>query len=98
MEIDREGLDPHCPSCGRALEWLGSEDVGLDETIIQRAHAYVCPAGCRSQSPDGTFEFVECPLCGSRDTCCAPTTDGPQELQCNTCGAVVTVQLHSGSP
>ena len=93
MSIDREGSQRPCPSCRRTLEWLGSQDVRLGEVDFRRKHAYVCPAGCRGPERDGTFEFIECPICGSADTCCRPQSDGSEELECNACGAVVTFQL-----
>ena len=77
------------------LEWLGSEEAGIVQTDIHHAHAYVCPAGCRGRAPDGTFEFVECPVCGSHDTFCGPRLNDSEELACNACGSVMTLQLYA---
>lgn len=97
MHVYDDAFHPLCPSCGGTLEWLGSEEACLGEAELHRAHLYVCPAGCRGRTPDGTFEFVECPLCGSHDTWSGPQSDGAEELECNACGAVVTVQLHAAT-
>ncbi len=98
MHVAREELQPHCPSCGRALQSLGGEDVSIGQVDIHRAQVYVCPAGCRGQSLDGTFEFAECPVCGSHDTCRGAQLNGAEELECNACGAVITIQLHTMTP
>ena len=95
--IDRDEPQPRCPGCGHALEWLGTEDTARGGLTMGPLHAYVCPAGCRGPMPDGTFAFAACPVCGSHDTARGPHLDGWEELLCNVCGAVVTVQLQ-GSP
>ena len=59
---------PRCPHCGGVLVSIGNRDMAIAEADLRRRHAYWCPAGCRGPEPDGTFEFFECPACGSHDT------------------------------
>jgi hypothetical protein len=88
-----EASQPSCPVCRGPLVGLGSTEIGIAEADFRRRHAYWCPAGCRGPEPDGTFEFIGCPACGSRDTCSAPRGDGMEELECNACGTITSLQM-----
>jgi Zn ribbon nucleic-acid-binding protein len=46
----------------------------------------------------GTFEFFECPSCGSHDTTSCPGGNGVEEVECNTCGAISSLQLVQSGP
>jgi hypothetical protein len=72
---------------------MGSREIGLGETDFRRTHAYWCQAGCRGPESDGTFEFIECPVCGSHDTSSTPRGDGVEEVACNACGTITSTQL-----
>lgn len=91
---DRIGTAPPCcPLCGGRLVSIGDPDVAMAAADVRRRHAYWCPAGCRGPEPDGTFAFFECSACGSRDTVAAPRADGVEELECNSCGTITSVQI-----
>jgi ribosomal protein S27E len=92
MSNGGESVQLRCPICGHTLEWLGSREIGGGGVDFGRAHAYWCPTGCRGTQPDGTFELVECPVCGSHDTTSGPRANGLEEVECNSCGAIASVQ------
>jgi ribosomal protein S27E len=92
-DTERELVGLRCPSCGRAFVWLGGRDINIGEPGFHRTHAYWCPGGCRGTEPDGTFEFVECPVCGSHDTSIGLHTDGLEEVECNVCGVIASLPL-----
>jgi hypothetical protein len=91
----REGFQPRCPSCRGPLLGLGSREININDADFRRRHAYWCPAGCQGPEPDGTFEFIECPACGSCDTVTTPRGDGVEEAECNTCGTITSLQMVS---
>jgi hypothetical protein len=91
--LDERTTPPRCPHCAGELVCVGSRDVSITEGDLRRRHAYWCPAGCRGPEPDGTFEFFECPACGSHDTVTAPRADSVEELECNACGTVTSLQI-----
>jgi len=91
MGTEYESGPPHCPTCGRALECLGNHDISAGEVESGRAHVYWCPGGCSGPQVNGTFEFVECPVCESHDTASGPRADGLEEIVCNSCGAISRV-------
>ncbi len=93
MNTEGEAIQPQCPMCGRPLVWMGSRETGMAEADFRRLHAYRCPAGCCGPEPDGTFELIECPACGSRDTASTPRGDGVEEVLCNACGTITSLQL-----
>ena len=94
MGREGKGFQLRCPACFGALAWLGSREIGLsDEAAFRRQHAYWCPAGCRGQYPDGTFEYIECPACGSHDTCSLPRGDGVGEVECDACGTIASLAV-----
>jgi transcription elongation factor Elf1 len=94
IENEQEGMaSPRCPHCGGTLVSISNGDVVLAETDLRRQHAYWCPAGCRGPEPDGTFELFECPACGSHDTVAVPRADGVEELECNSCGTITSLQM-----
>jgi uncharacterized C2H2 Zn-finger protein len=93
VRTEPDESEPTCPSCGHLLERLGDEETGLDDTS-NRTRAYVCPSGCRGPTGEGTFEFAECPVCGSHDTTRGASRDGAEELECLACGAIVTAQMY----
>jgi Zn ribbon nucleic-acid-binding protein len=72
---------------------IGSAELGTGDFDVRRRHAFWCPAGCRGASADRTFEFFECPACGSRDTIAIPRSDGVEELECNACGTITSLQM-----
>lgn len=88
----------NCPLCGGLLVSVGNREISLAEADPRRRHAYWCPAGCRGPEPDGTFEFFECPACGSHDTVAAPRGNGIEELECNACGTITSVQIVTSDP
>jgi len=88
-----EAAQVRCPACRRPLVRLGSVESGMDEPDFRRRHAYWCRAGCRGPEPDGTFEFIECPACGSHDTVSTPRGNGVEEVGCGACGAITSVQI-----
>jgi Zn ribbon nucleic-acid-binding protein len=89
---NQESVELRCPTCGHALERLGSREIGGNDADSGRAQAYWCPSGCRGGQPDGMFEFVECPMCGSHDTTSGPCVNGMEEVECNACGAIARMQ------
>ena len=84
---------PRCPGCGGALVGIGSREIGISGMDNRRRHACWCPAGCRGPEADGTFEFIECPECGAHDTVSTPRPDGVEEVACNACGAITSLQM-----
>jgi hypothetical protein len=98
VDVEDEAVQPPCPTCRRPLVCVGSREIGISEADGRRRHAYWCPAGCRGSEPDGTFEFIECPACGSHDTSLTPRNDGVEELACNACGTITTLQMVPLSP
>ena len=94
-----EGMVPlRCPHCGGELVCVGSRDVAIAEADVRRRHAHWCPAGCRGPESDGTFEFFECPACGSHDTVAVPRAHGVEELECNSCGMITSLQMVPSVP
>ena len=91
MGADRETGPIRCPSCGHTLERLGDRGISAGDVALGRAHSYWCPAGCHGRQADGTFEFLECPICGSHDTSSGPPADGLEEVACNACGTISRV-------
>jgi hypothetical protein len=87
-----------CPTCSGPLVCVGSREVSLSEADFRRRHAYWCPAGCRGPEADGTFEFIECPACASHDTASTPRADGIEEVQCNACGMITSLQIVPWNP
>jgi hypothetical protein len=95
--VNEEALaQPRCPACGGLLVAIGSREICVSAADFRRQHAYWCPAGCRGPEADGTFEFIECPSCGSHDTSSTPRGDGAEELECHGCGAITTIQISTG--
>jgi hypothetical protein len=84
--------------CGLPLIGLGGSEIGISEGDDRRRHPYCCPSGCRGPQPDGTFEFIECPVCGSYDTLSTPRSDGVEELECNSCDTISTMQMVPSRP
>ena len=93
VQRDSDSPQPSCPGCRGPLVSLGSRELELSDPDFRRRHAYACPAGCRGPELDGTFEFIECLSCGSHDTYSTPLGDGVEELECNACGTITTLQL-----
>jgi hypothetical protein len=93
--VDAEGetVQPPCPTCRGPLVSVGRREIGSSEVDFRRQHAYSCPAGCRGPESDGTFEFIECPACGSHDTSSTPRGDGVEEVECNACGTITSLQM-----
>ena len=98
VNADAGNDQPRCPTCRGALVCIGSGDDGITEADVRRRHAYWCPAGCRGPEPDGTFAFFECPSCGSHDTVSSPRSDGVEEVECNACGTITSLQMVRLSP
>jgi hypothetical protein len=94
--VEDESLKLCCPTCRGAL--VGSREIVIGEADFRRRHAYWCPAGCRGPEPDGTFEFIECPACGSHDTDSTPRGDGIEELECRVCGTITSLQMLPYNP
>ena len=92
MDAESEVIQPRCPMCRGPVVCIGRES-GTSEADFRRRHAYWCSAGCRGPEPDGTFEFIECPACGSHDTFTTPRADGVEELECNGCGTITSFQI-----
>jgi transcription elongation factor Elf1 len=88
----------NCPLCGGLLVSVGNREISLAEADLRRRHAYWCHAGCRGPEPDGTFEFFECPAGGSHDTVAVPRGNGIEELECNACGTITSVQIVRSDP
>ena len=96
---EQEGeAPPRCLHCGRILVCIGNHEVSIAEADLRRRHTYWCPAGCRGPEPGGTFEFFECPACGSHDTVAVPRADGVEELECNSCGTITSLQIVPSAP
>lgn len=87
---------PRCSRCGGELMSLGDREMA--EADVRRRHAYWCPAGCRGPEPDGSFEVFACPSCGSHDTVATPRGDGIEELECNACGTITSLQILPSPP
>ena len=91
---EQEGTaPPRCPHCSGTLVSIANRDLAIAEADVRRRHAYWCPAGCRGPEPDGTFEFFECPACGGHDTVAVPRAEGVEELECNSCGTITSLQM-----
>jgi uncharacterized protein YbaR (Trm112 family) len=84
-----------CPICRGPLVFVGIREVSLSDRDFRRRRAYWCPTGCRGAEPDGMFEFIECPACGSDDTTCTRSDDGVQELVCAACGTITGFEMAS---
>ena len=93
MDAKGDAVQPSCPKCRGLLVCVGSREIGISEADFRRKHAYSCPAGCRGPEPDGTFEFIECPACRSHDTSSSPRGDGVEEVECNACGTITSLQM-----
>ncbi len=98
MDPVGEAVQPPCPKCRGPLVFIGSREIGAREADCRRQHAYWCPAGCRGPESDGTFEFIECPACGSHDTSSTPRGDGIEEVECNACGTITSLQMVPSNP
>jgi len=96
VDAKDETVHPSCPTCGGLLVATGSREIGISDADFRRQHAYSCPAGCRGPESDGTFEFIECPACGSHDTSSVPRGDGIEEVECFACGTITSLQIGSG--
>ena len=92
MSAETEVPQPTCPTCGGPLVCAWSREIGISEAASYRRHAYSCPSGCRGPESDGTFEFIECPSCGSHDTTSTPRGEGIAEVTCNACGTITSLQ------
>jgi hypothetical protein len=91
---EQEGMaPPRCPHCSGPLVSIGNRDLAIAEADLRRRHAYWCPAGCRGPEPDGAFELFECPACGNHDTVAVPRAEGVEELECNACGTITSLQM-----
>ena len=91
---EQEGTaPPRCPHCSGTLVSIANRDLAIAEADVRRRHAYGCPAGCRGPEPDGIFEFFECPACGGHDTVAVPRAEGVEELECNSCGTITSLQM-----
>ncbi len=97
MNGESEAARPPCPTCRGPLVSVGSREIGSGGLDFRRQHAYWCPAGCPGPESDGTFEFIECPECGSHETSSRPR-DGVEEVQCDGCGTITTIQLLPTNP
>ena len=97
MDAEGEALPPSCPTCRGLLVCMGSREVGISDVDFRRQHAYWCPAGCRGPEADGTFEFIECPACGSHDTSSTPRGDGVEEVECHACDTITSLQMVSSA-
>ena len=95
---DVGAVQPDCPTCRGPLVCVGSREAGISDADFRRRHTYVCPAGCRGAERDGTFEFIECPTCGSHDTSSTPRGDGVEEVECDACGTITSFQILPASP
>jgi hypothetical protein len=84
--------------CSGPLACIGSREIGISEADFRCQHAHWCLAGCHGPEPDGTFELIACPSCGSRDTCSTPSGDAIEELTCNACGTITSLQMVLSSP
>lgn len=93
MKAEREISRPRCPACGGPLVGIGSPEISISGENDRRRHACWCPAGCRGPEADGTFEFIECPACGAHDTVSTPRGRGVEEVACNACGAITSLQI-----
>ncbi len=93
MDAESEALEPRCPTCRRPLICIGNGEISLIEPDFRSRHAYWCPAGCRGPEPDGSFELIECPACGSHDTVSMLRGDGVEELECHACGSIMSLQI-----
>lgn len=98
MNATDGAIHPRCPLCGRPLVQIDDGGAGLTGIGDADRHGYGCPAGCRGPEPDGTFDVIECPACGSRDTSAVPVTGGVEEVECCACGAITRLQLPSARP
>jgi len=98
VNAGRETGQPRCPACGGPLAGIGSREIGISDADDCRRHACWCPAGCRGLEADGTFAFIECPACGAHDTVSTPRGDGVEEVACNACGAIASLQMLPSSP
>ena len=98
MDPEGEVVPPPCPTCRRPLLCIGSRELGIRVPDFRRRHAYWCSAGCRGPEPDGTFELIECPACGSHDTSSTPRGDGVEEVECHTCGTIASLEMAPWSP
>jgi Zn finger protein HypA/HybF involved in hydrogenase expression len=94
---ENETVQPRCPACSGPLVAIGSREVGITEADAHRRHAYWCPAGCRGPEPDGTFEFFDCPACGSHDTSSTRHGNGIEELECHACDTITSIQITPSS-
>ena len=95
MDAENELVQPPCPTCRGGLVFIGSREIGASEADFRRQHAYRCPAGCAGPESDGTFEYIECPACGSHDTSSTPRAESVEEVQCNACGTITRLQIIS---
>jgi hypothetical protein len=93
MNAEAGDIQPRCPICRVPLLCVGTSEISINEADARRRHAYWCPSGCRGPEPDGTFEFIECPVCGSHDTLSTPRGDSVEELECNACDTITTMQM-----
>jgi hypothetical protein len=93
MNAEGSAVQPRCPRCTGPL--VRMPDAGGESCQPARPgrHLYWCPSGCAGSEPDGTFELISCPACGSHDTCTTPASAGLEEVECNACGTITRVQM-----
>ena len=97
MDVKSDASQPRCPTCRSPLLCVGNREINISEAHSRRRQAYWCPAGCQGPEPDGTFELIECAVCGSY-AFATPRHDGVEELECHACGTITSLQIGPLSP
>jgi DNA-directed RNA polymerase subunit RPC12/RpoP len=92
VDVTSGASQPRCPACRSPLLSVGNREINISEAHFRGRQAYWCPAGCQGPEPDGTFELIECPACGS-STFATPRHDGVEELECHACGTITSLQI-----
>jgi len=71
---------------------------GVARVHVPAFHALKLASRDVRRAADGTFEFIECPACGSDDTSATPRADGVEEVECTACGTITSLQLGNHNP
>jgi hypothetical protein len=98
MDLQEDAREARGPRCQGSLVAMGSPEIAIGDTSASRRHAYWCPAGCQGPEADQTFEVIACPACGSHATTSRPHPEGVEEVVCDACGTITSLQISASTP
>ncbi len=89
-----EGMAPlRCPHCGGELVCVGSRDVAIAEADVDVGTPIGVWLDAEDRSRTGRSSSSHAPGCGSHDTVAVPRAHGVEELECDSCGTITSLQM-----